>query len=405
MRLLDAFEQHRREDLATSQATLEEVFRTDPDPLVGHQIEITAVVRQQLDDASAVARRCHELYPDLWFAVDLAECYQRSGRERDGERVIRDSVAQRPENPSTAVALIRLESAAARVAEAVRHTANLRLLHGERPAILSGLFDALVASEQLFAAQRIAERMLLGSALERARGRYRMAVVAVMEGKFATALNGARRAIDENRPFGAESELTQCLELARSLTRMIGDTAGERAFGLDLAGLFGGFIGDVANEAALRFDVALLDSTDCQIEDHLGKLGGAERDHARTQMLRSAGGAGRVSDRDVVAAGFTANEANAGSLIALGISARRVGELELARRSFEMAVPLWSSMLSNVASPVDSILARYHLAGVLAETGDVAGARAQYEAFLRRWSSADRPVSEVALARRAVAAL
>jgi hypothetical protein len=61
---------------------------------------------------------------------------------------------------------------------------------------------------------------------------------------------------------------------------------------------------------------------------------------------------------------------------------------------------MWSSLASNQSSPYHAVLARFHLAGVLAELGDRAAARAAYEAFLRCWSDPDRPVSEVAVARK-----
>ena len=45
------------------------------------------------------------------------------------------------------------------------------------------------------------------------------------------------------------------------------------------------------------------------------------------------------------------------------------------------------------------MLARFHLAGVLADQGDRAGARAAYEGFLRCWSDPDRPIPEITAAR------
>jgi Tfp pilus assembly protein PilF len=117
-------------------------------------------------------------------------------------------------------------------------------------------------------------------------------------------------------------------------------------------------------------------------------------------MLRAAAVADCGSPHKAVAAGFSAFEENTASLVALGLCALRLRELELARRSLERATQIWSSMLSTQNSPYHAVLARFHLAGVVAELGDLAGARGWYEAFLRCWGDADRPIPEVASARK-----
>jgi hypothetical protein len=142
-----------------------------------------------------------------------------------------------------------------------------------------------------------------------------------------------------------------------------------------------------------------------RIEDHLAGLDGAIRDQAHTRMVRALAAANRVPDREAVVAGLSANEDSTASVLALGISASRAGELDLARRALEMAVRMWSSTLTNQASAYHSVLARFHLAEVVAKLGDTTGARTHYEAFLRRWGDADRPIPEVLQARRALAAL
>ena len=78
----------------------------------------------------------------------------------------------------------------------------------------------------------------------------------------------------------------------------------------------------------------------------------------------------------------------------------KIRELDLARRSFERASRVWSSLQSTQNSPYHAVLARYHLAGVHLELGDKPTARRWYEAFLRCWSDPDRPVAEAGIARR-----
>jgi serine/threonine protein kinase/tetratricopeptide (TPR) repeat protein len=406
MRLLEALDLLRSDQHEASFAILGELFQTDAhDPLVGTLLMRLALVLQELDDAGAVARKCHQEHPDLWFGFDLAECFYRTGHAREAERVIRECVAMRPENVPTTVELIRIEAAAMNMAEASRHAEHLMAIHGERRHLLTELFEAMVASGQLPRARRLAEQMVLGSPLERARGRYRMAVIAVLEGKFSSAHNSLRKAIHANRSFGYESELTQCLELGRVIAHVVGDVAAQRAMTRELAEVFTTIVGDPACDAILRHELAILEHGQANIEEHLAPLDGGPRDLARMRMLRMAALGDPSLARAVVDAGFTSNEDNTASLLALGICARGVGELALARKSFEIACRLWSSTMTNQPSPYHAVLAQYHLARTLAELGEIALARAHYEAFLKSWGDADRPIAEVALARKALAEL
>lgn len=325
--------------------------------------------------------------------------------EADADRVIRDWVTAAPSNLPARVELVRLEANAGRleIAQAQAHEAVA--LHGHRDHALPDLFEALVASDQLVEARRIANRMLAGNPLARARGRYRVAMTSVLEGRFAAAYDAVRRAITVHRAFGMQSELTQCLELARAIAPLVGDHPARRAYGEDLATAFSTMIGDEGVAAAVRFEIALLDRAAPahapSIDEHLAGLPeGPVRDVARRRMLRSAALAGCGAAEDAVAAGFSAIEESTASLVAFGRCARRVGELDLARRSFERAAQRWSSVTNNQGSPYHAVLARFYLGEVLAALGDAAAARAAYAAFLRCWAEPDRPVPEVTAARR-----
>jgi hypothetical protein len=250
--------------------------------------------------------------------------------------------------------------------------------------------------------------MLLGSPLSRARGRYRAAVTSVYQGRFSAAYDAVRRAIVEHRAFGTQSELTQCLELARSLSPLVADPAAQRRYTEELADVFASMIGDHGTAAAIRFELALLDRPGAvpSLDEHLAGLDeGPVRDVARRRILRVAATTDRDLAHKAVAAGFSAFEENTASLVAFGLCAWRVNALDLARRSLERAARRWSSIASNQASPYHAILARFHLASVLAALGEHPAARASCEAFLRLWSNPDRPIPEVALARRLLASL
>src|SRR5262249_32932797 len=147
-------------------------------------------------------------------------------------------VASAPDSLAARVELVRIEGRACNLTVAADHASHALSVHGTNPDALGDLFDAMIASEQYAHAQQIADRMLLGSALMRARGRLPVAVAAVFDGRFAAAYDSARRAIDANRGFGWQSELAQCLELVRSLAPLVGDEETRRSATRELMSLF-----------------------------------------------------------------------------------------------------------------------------------------------------------------------
>jgi tetratricopeptide (TPR) repeat protein len=404
MSLLRAFELLSAGEAEAAYHLLDAVFRSnDTDLVAGSALLGAAAVVHRTEEAAAVARRYYTRYPELVFGMDLAEAFRREARDADADRVIREWAAAAPESVVARVALARIEACAGRLDEARARAREAAAIHRDRDDALPDLFDALVGTDQVSDARAIADRMLIGSPLSRARGRHRIAVTSVFEGRFAAAYDTVRRAIAEHRPFGNQSELTQCLELARALAPLVADAEAQRRYTAELADVFANLIGDAGAAAATRFELALLDRRGGapSIDEHLAGLDeGPARDVARRRMLRAAAVADCGSAHKAVAAGFSAFEENTASLVALGLCAWKVRELGLARRSLERAVQRWSITASNQSSPYHAVLARFHLAGVLAEQGERAGARAAYEAFLRCWSDPDRPLPEVAVAHQ-----
>jgi tetratricopeptide (TPR) repeat protein len=384
-----------------------EVVRAYPnDMLAAHVLESACVIVNRGDEGLVVARRLYAEYPGLGFGNDLAWLLRWSGRDDEANDTIRAWASAAPENPAAIVELVRVESAGGRIVEARQHAARLALLHGERDDVLGHVFEARVLAEQPAEARHVAERMLMGAPLVRARGRYRLGVVAIFEGRFAAAYDALRRAVVEYRPFGLQSETSQCLELLRAIAPLVADRASQRRYTAELADTYEHRIGDTAAAIATRYDLALLDAETPTMDALLAGLeDGPVRDVARRRIARAGALAGQVALADAVAAGFSADESSPATLLDFGICAHRAGELDLARRALDKAIWQWSSALGHQASPYPAILARFHLGNVMTTAGDRAAARAAYDAFLRCWGNADRPIPEVALARRALAEL
>jgi tetratricopeptide (TPR) repeat protein/predicted Ser/Thr protein kinase len=407
MQLIGALEQGARGELEAALQTAGEVLQRDETELLaGTLLARWARLAQRTEEVVAITGHLHARFPELGFGMELAEVLRREGRDGDADRVIREWIATAPDSILARVELVRIEANAGRLGEARERAREVLAIHGDRDDALPELFEALVASDQISGARAIADRMLAGTPLVRARGRYRVAVTAVLEGRFAAAYDAVRRAIAEHRAFGWMSEITQCLELARSIALLVANVGAQRRYTEELAVAFETVIGDPGAAAATRFELALLDPPARRgeapsIDEHLASLEeGPLRDVARRRMLRAAALASVGSPEEAVAAGFSAFEENTASLVALGLCAWRVRELELARRSLERAARRSSIVSSNQGSPYHAVLARFHLASVLAELGEHAAARGAYEAFLRCWADPDRPIPEVAAARK-----
>ena len=186
----------------------------------------------------------------------------------------------------------------------------------------------------------------------------------------------------------------------RAVAPLVGGPAAQRRYTAELIDVFVDLIRDPVCTAAARYELALLDGGElAPIEDFLVAVeDGASRDLARRRILRAAAISGVGSVAEAVAAGFSTDEDSPGSLLALGICARRQGDLGLAQRSLECATHLWSSAMGGLTSPFAAVMAKFHLAGVLADQGQVDRSRALYETFLGHWENADRQVPEVAVA-------
>ena len=401
--LLEALELETRGKFPEAVALTRPVFDRDNTDMLAGEIVVSGLSVRSDEEASAVNRRLLELYPSLYYAGDIADGLHKEGRDDEAERLTRDSIAANPDNLTSARELVRIEARHGDRMAARRAASRALLIHGERPTALAELFEMMVTSGDLSEAQRIVDRMLLGSALSKARGHYRTGVIAVFQGRFNAASQVLREAVEEFRPYGWEAEIPQCLELLRALSEQLGDRAATISFATQLVDWFSAEGSAHGSVPTYRYQLALAQrgSTCPPIEDQTSVT--AEAEEARQKMRRAAAAVGCASCKDVVSAGLSSSENSPESLLSFGRCARSEGELELARRSFERATQLWSSWNNRQASAYHAVLAHFELAGVLAQLGDRATARAEYERFVELWGRADHAIPEVADAERALA--
>ena len=401
---LEALEAAKRGDAAESLAAVESLFSKEhPDTLIIEPYAVALGTVDRGDERHAIYALLAERFPDQFYAGNIAQSLFRQGRDEEAEQLMRSSVAANPENAVSARELVLVEVRAGRQ-DAAREVAHRMLfVHGERPLVLGELYEALVLSDDLAAARRIVNRMLLGSPLSRARGNYRSAVLAVFEGRFGAAMPLLARAVEQYRSFGPQDrETPQSLLLASQLATVLGDPSTAIADLDKLAELEAAHDDPGLNIAAhaehvelARFRIALLQrGTRCPAI--------APDEPSRVAKLRLASGVGCAPCDEVVAAGFERLESDPETLVALGRCARGRDQLVIARRAFERATQLWITWTNHDASPYFAVLAHYELARVLAAQGEAAAARAEYERFLRYWSHADRAVPELAEAQHAL---
>ena len=390
-------------------AAVEPVFRRNNADMLAAETYQTALQHLGRDaEASAVFRRMMELYPSLYFAGDLITDLESEGRDDDAEALASASFTANPDNLTSGRELVRLAAQRGDLTGAREIAHRMLLVHGEAPGALAELFDAMLVSEDMAEAQRISDQMLLGSPLSRARGRYRGAVIAVAQGRFAAAYGPLQAALVELAPFGREAETPQVLQMLRMLAPLLGDAPGEASYTAQLAAWFDGSRpGTSAGGALVRFQGALAAHATggaCPVFDDRA-LDADERAPTRLEARRFAAMAGCAPCREVVAAGLLPSEGDPASLIAFGRCAQSERELPLARRAFEQATRLWSSWDNHQASPYHATLAQFYLGATAASAGDAAAARAHYTRFLHAWGRADRALPEVHDAERALAEL
>jgi hypothetical protein len=235
---------------------------------------------------------------------------------------------------------------------------------------------------------------------------------AVLEGRFAGALESFLAAAYgvESGPGAVRPEHV-ILGSARAIAASMGRMEDARRASIMLADHLTRF-GYAAESAAERFELALLErgTGPCpSLEVAVGRIPeGPGREIGRIHMLRAAAAHGCAPCADVVVAGRASKERSTESLFRFAACAQAEGRLEMAEQLFASLRSIRTPSIHGSTqrwSVYYAILSRYRLAQVLEARGERPRARAEYEAFLARWSEADRPMTEIDDARAALARL
>jgi len=262
----------------------------------------------------------------------------------------------------------------------------------------------LIAIGKTRDARQIADRLLQGGPLDRARGQLRIGEVAILEGRFGAAFDALSEAAVGARPFGVQAELQSILEQARTVAALLGRTVDYERLSGDLSSWLHDL--DAPRAIVVEFERALSrrhGAGPCpDVAGFVAEIGdGRDRQIAERDMLRAAAQDGCATCGQVVKAGLSSVERRPDSMYDFALCAETTGALQLARDSFERIARVRTAADSSTidASPYHAILARYHLGRVLARMGRVEQARTQLEDFYAHWVHSDRALPEVEAAR------
>jgi hypothetical protein len=267
------------------------------------------------------------------------------------------------------------------------------------------LADVLMNAGKREEAHPILEELLLVDGVVRPSARYRLAILSIIEGRFASALGPLRTAVAEGEAYGNEFRLKATLEELRTMAEMVGDRA-------TAAGATQQLI-----EAEHRSGKAELADAIALLDRSTGKDGCAAlrtaiaaaprgddgKEMARQYLLRRAAIRGCAPCADAIRAGEGALQLGDRSRLEFALCAGREGavvESEAVLRA--IAGRPFAPPATGLRSTYHMILARFHLARLLHEQGRIDEATKWYRQVVDMWQGADRPLPELEQARAAL---
>jgi tetratricopeptide (TPR) repeat protein len=351
-----------------------------------------------------------EQHPDLQFGANLIDELRRAGRGAETNKLVRDWLRRTPESEDARAAMVVVDLEGHDLKAAVQHAREQLFVHGNAPHRLATLADVLIAAGDYAEASRLAEAMLRGSGSIRSRGWVRLGIIATLEGRFGSALDAYESAIVEGKSYPWQSGLRVAYESVRWLAVMVGRVDEAERYDGELIEFYRRS-GMAWQAAAVDYDRLLLRAKKGSCPDRTAALAslpaGLGRKQAGVEMLRSATAIGCATCAEVLREGLLPDEWKQQSLYRFGVCAASENALPLARDAFDRVRSLRHTSVDagTASSEVYAVLARYQLGKVLERMGDRNGARAAFEDFLGRWGHADRRLTEVEDAQRALARL
>ena len=375
-------------------AELVPLARQQPDDVVlGWSVAEALTQEDQLQGKLALLQLLHDRRPDLQFGADIAQLLRALGHDQEADHHLAAWAERFPHVESASAAVLETKLRNRQFAEAARLVNQMVLLYGDSPSRTAQRCDAYLASGELAEARTLARRLVAGERTNRAQGWRRLGEIAILEGDFSSAHQSLQAAIGDGRSLGLSSEAPYALASLRAIAPIVEGEAARQRYGEELARRFDA-LGNTRAADLTRLDLRLSQGR-CPDPGHVRITGRAQ--------LRVLAAHGCVPCEEVVRAGLAPYELDAESLMRFGRCAVAAGAPDLARRAFEQAAGMFALVSSNYGAygaTYHSVLARLRLAEVAAAEGDRARATALVQSFLAAWGHADRPLPEVALARR-----
>jgi tetratricopeptide (TPR) repeat protein len=386
-------------------------FEQDPlDARAGLLLASTQSRLSHVAARDAILEALWRSHPELEFGQRMIGALRANGRDDAADARVASWIDAAPASAMAADAATGVDLAHGRFDAAEQSARRSMVIRGETSDRLIVLCDALLLAGKSEEARQVAAQLSLLSPHDKALAQRRVAILELMDGRFAAAYAAFEEAAEMAKEDPFVDDLYEILDVLRALAPMVSphdadqrDEAAAQFFEKIAQPRFGR-IARLARELrnAPPGKCPALDSAWADMPE------GSRRENIRRLVLREAAMVGCASCAEVVQAGASPQEPTSRAVYQLGICAEREGALPLARDAFRLAN---STGLDEVegglisGDPLWAMRARLHLGKVLARMGDSEGARALLDRFVKRWQHADRPVPELAEAQAALAAL
>jgi tetratricopeptide (TPR) repeat protein len=402
--LLDSFVNGEAKMTAVAEK-LDRDFHDHPDDyMCGWKLLELLYQLRRSADALSVARQLHERRPDLQFGTDMQQNLRYQGRAAEIPKLEAAWLQHAPDNEQALTNAVAVALEEHHPDVAVARARQILTLFGRTVQRLQIMADVFISIGQLDDAVQLTEEMMRGDAWSRAFALYQQGTISLLQGHVMAAETLWSKAAVEAEPFGGQGPRGMALQERASLAEALHERDEERRALVALQKL--------EDKVGANVDVlmrqVLLAGTEqprrcLDVRAMAATLGNEEEQaSAERQLTRAAQTVGCARCPDVLRLGLSNYEHHTSLLFAFGRCAEEAGDLALARDIFSRAAVqrVYSVNVVEFPSTVYSILSHYHLGLVLAKMGRTAESHTELQRFLAAWEHVDRPIPEVADARR-----